>query len=209
MKNIGETLKEARVKKRFSKKNIAKTTKIKEEFIDSIEKQNWEKLPEFAVVQGFVKSIAHALKLNDEQAVALLGRDYPPKEVRVNPKPDVGGKFRWSPRTTFLLGVGSIILFILGYLSFEYYKFTSPPKLEVNSPTENMQVENLTVNVEGKTEPDATVKINNQLIIVEENGTFSAEIEISPNTEEIVVISVSRSGKETVVRRKIEPKLNQ
>ena len=207
MKTVGETLKEARVKKRYSKKKIAKITKIKEEFVDAIEKQNWDGLPEFTVVQGFVKSIAHTLGLVDKQVVALLRRDYPPKEVSVNPKPDVGGKFRWSPRTTFLLGVGMIVFFILGYLGFEYFKFTSPPKLEVSKPEENMQVEGYTVNVEGKTTADATIKINNQPVIVEEDGTFSAEIEISQNTKEIVVVAVSRSGKEASVRRNIEPKV--
>jgi len=209
MKTVGETLKEARVKKRYSKKKIAKITKIKEEFVEAIEGQNWDKLPEFAVVQGFVKSIAHALGLADKQAVALLRRDYPPKEVSVNPKPDVGEKFRWSPKTTFLLGVGMIILFVLSYLGFEYFKFISPPRLEVIKPEENMQVENDVVNVEGKTDADATIKINNQPVIVEEDGTFSAEIEISQNTEEIVVIAVSRSGKETYVRRNIEPKVSE
>ena len=79
MKTIGIFLKEARVKKRFSQEKIANETKIKKEFIISIEKENWEALPEYPVVIGFVKKISKYLKLDERQAVAFLRRDYPPR----------------------------------------------------------------------------------------------------------------------------------
>jgi len=203
MKTIGETLKGYRLKKRYSKERIAKETKIKEGFVDAIEKENWDKLPEFPVVLGFVKSIAHVLKVSDKNAAALLRRDYPPKEIRVSPKPDLGGKFKWGPRSTFLLGISLVVVTIMGYLVFEYFKFVSPPKLIIIEPKENVAIQN-PAQVKGETEADATIRANNQPVIVDENGNFEAEIEINEETQEIVVIATSRSGKETVVRRKIE-----
>ena len=43
IKTIGETLKEARLKKRYSLDRVEKETKIKKEFIEAIEEENWNK----------------------------------------------------------------------------------------------------------------------------------------------------------------------
>jgi len=209
MKTIGEYLKEARVKKRFSQEKIAKETKIKEDFISSIEKENWESLPEFPIVVGFVKGIAKFLKVDERQAVALLRRDYPPKVLPVNPKPDVSRTFTWTPRLTFILGITIVALVILGYLGFQYSNFIRPPKLFVERPLEGEVVKEEKLTVFGRTDPDVTVKVNNQPVLVEDDGTFETEIEIFEGTEEIVIKAVSRSGKETTVQRKIKPEIEK
>jgi cytoskeletal protein RodZ len=209
MKTIGIFIKEARSKKRFSQEKIAKETKIKKEFIAFIEKENWGDLPEYPIVIGFVKKISKYLKLDERQAVAFLRRDYPPRVLPVNPKPDVAKKFIWSPRLTFIVGIAVIAIAVLGYLGFQYSRFISPPKLIVDEPQEEQVVKQRNLVVSGKTDQDATMKINNQPILIEEDGSFQAEIEIFEGTEEIVVKVVSRSGKETVVRRRIYPELEK
>lgn len=201
-------MKEARAKKRYSQEKIAKETKIKKEFISSIERENWELLPEFPVVVGFVKQISKFLKVDERQAVAFLRRDYPPKVLPVNPKPDVSKKFRWRPRTTFIVGITIVIMMVLGYLGFQYSRFISPPKLVVDHPQEEEVVKERILIVSGKTDLDATIRINNQPVLVDEDGDFETEIEIFEGTEEIIVKAVSRSGKDTIIRRKIKPELN-
>src|SRR3989344_5479717 len=106
MRTIGSFLGKARKLKGLSIDDLSEETKIKKIFLYSIEAGQWHKLPEFQVVLGFVKSIASVLGLDREEAVALLRRDYPPQKVRVDPKPDISREFRWSPRLTFLLGIG-------------------------------------------------------------------------------------------------------
>ena len=64
MKTIGRALKEARTQKRLSLSKLESQTKIKKNFIQAIENEDWESLPEFPVVVGFVKSIAGALKIS-------------------------------------------------------------------------------------------------------------------------------------------------
>lgn len=208
MKTIGKVLKEARVKKQFSKSDLSAETKIKAEFIGAIEKENWNKLPDLPTVQGFVKSIAQALEVKEGKAMALLRRDYPPKDLSVNPKPDISNKFHWGPRLTAIAGVAIITLAVLGYLGVEYFRFVSPPRLKIDRPEEGKIVDKFLVQVLGKTDPDATIKVNNQPVLVKENGEFEVEIEITGETREIVVEAVSRSGKETTIRRNIEPRLD-
>ena len=209
MKTIGQAIKETRVKKNISFSKLAAITKIKKEFIQAIEKENWQLLPEYPVVTGFVKNIAQALGLNRKGIVALLRRDYPPKELTINPKPDVAREFVWSPKLTFFAGIALVTITVFGYLIIQYIKFISPPKLIVDFPKEQMVIKENSLKVSGDTDPEATLKINNQPVILDQNGHFSADIEVFEGTKEVKIISKSRSGKETVITRKIEVKLNE
>jgi len=207
MDAVGKVIREERLKKKLSFRTLEEKTKIKKDFLEAIEKENWNTLPALTVVTGFVKSIAHALGIGEGRLTALLRRDYPPRKVNINPKPDVSDKFVWSPKLTFLLGTAVVTTLILGYLIFQYIKFLAPPSLEISSPAEGIVVETNKVTVSGKTDTDAVIKVNNQPVIVDQNGTFTAEIEIYQGTESVVIEAVSRAGKITVVKRKIVPKI--
>ncbi len=203
MRTVGEVLKKAREEKRYSLYKLEERTKIKKEYIEAIEKAQWEKLPEFTVVSGFVKNIAAELGVDEKETAALLRRDYPPKDVTINPKPDVKKKFTWNPRITFVASIIIVLILILGYLGFQYTNFIKPPKLEVYEPQQGMIVESQTVKIVGMVDPESTVVINNQPILINEDGKFEVEIDIGKDTKDLVVVATSRSGKETIVRRDI------
>jgi len=204
MKSVGEIIKEARIKKKLSREKLEVRTKIKKEFIEALENSKWDLLPEYPVVLGFVKNIASNLGLKEANLIALLRRDYPPKTLPVNPKPEIREKFKWSPRLTFITAAIFIFIIITFYLGLSYFNFIRPPSLEIKEPSENQLVDKNLLVVRGNTNPEAYVEINNQPVIVEEDGCFVTEIEISDETQEIVVVAKSRSGKETIVHRKIE-----
>jgi cytoskeletal protein RodZ len=210
MRTIGAVLRQKRQSRKLSIGELEKETKIKGAFIESIEEERWEKLPEYPAVQGFVKSITKTLGLKEEQTMAMLRRDYPPeKGLQINPKPDVGNKLIWSPKLTFITGVTSVLLVIVSYLAFQYFNFITPPKLEVEEPEDGQVVTQRNLVVSGNTDANATVRVNNQPVLIEEDGFFTTEVEIFEGTKEIVVKAVSRSGKETVVHRNIKPELRE
>ena len=82
-----------------------------------------------------------------------------------------------------------------------------PPKVRVVLPVDGQKVVERTLRVTGDTDPNAVVKVNNQPVIVNEDGNFVTEIEVYEATMEIIVVSISRSGKETVIVRKIVPEI--
>lgn len=203
MNTIGQILRNARLKKGISLIKLENLTKIKREFILKLEKNDWENLPELPVVSGFVKNIASSLGISTSNANAILRRDYPPKKLAINPKPDVSSKFIWSPKLTFAVGISTLLFLVLGYLGFEYMKFIKPPKLNITSPKENEQILQTNVKIEGKTTTDAILTVNNQPIILDQDGKFSSVIEINKDTKELKFVSISRSGKKTEIIRKI------
>ena len=207
MSTIGQLLKEARMKKSYSKAHLEGLTKIKKDFLQALESEDWQTLPEYPVVRGFVRSVADSLELSSDQALAFLRRDYPPTKLSLTPKPDVENKFVWTPRLTFITGTTIILLAILGYLVMQYIGFTSSPKLEVIKPGEAQVVNIGNLQVEGKTDPGATIKINNQQALVTDDGKFTTEIEVNQDTQKIEIIARARSGKETTIVRVITVQL--
>lgn len=204
MRKIGQIIENARKERNYSHQRLEEITKIKSSFIVAIENENWQVLPPFPTVLGFVKSISSALSIDEKMAVAVLKRDYPPKKLNINPKPDISSKPSWNPKFTFMLGIALVIVIILGYLVFQYVKFTSPPKIDLISPVEGQIVSGNSVLVFGSTDMDVKITVDNQPILVGEDGKFSTDLEVSPTAREVVVRAVSRSGKETVIERKIE-----
>jgi len=207
MRTVGSFLKDARARKKFSLEKLEGATRIKKEFLVGLEKGDWYSLPDFPVLVGFVRSISKTLGLNEDSAVAVLKRDYPPKALSINPKPDVSDKFVWSPRLTFLAGVGLVLVAVAFYLASSYIQFVSPPSLEVYTPRQDEVVAQNKLRVTGKTTTDAVVTVNNQPFIVSDEGSFEGEIEVFGGTEEIIIKATSRSGKQTTLSRKIKVEL--
>ncbi len=207
MIGIGVFLKQARLEQKRSLFEVSRETKIRRSFIEAVEKENWEVLPEFPVVQGFVKNIASFLGIDENKTLAFLRRDYPPRKLPINPKPDVESKFAWTPRRTFVLGTLAVFVFVLGYLGLQYLRFIKPPLLEVMSPKEGEVMTMKDVLVSGKTNADTSVIVNNQPALVDDQGQFEAQIEVNLDTHEIDVVATSRSGKQTIINRKIEVRI--
>lgn len=209
MNTIGKHIMASRKKQSVTRDSLEKETKIKKVFIKAIEEEDWEKLPEFPVVAGFVKRISSALNLDVDQSAAMLRRDYPPKKLAVNPKPDVEQKFKWNPKLTFILGIVASFIFVAGYLVYQYTQYTSPPELTVDTPIDGQIVGGLLVPVSGLTDESATVRVNNQPVFVEEDGVFKTDIEVTKDTDIIVVRSIGRNGQETEVARNIVVQISE
>ena len=197
MQTVGQILKQKRSEMKISLVELEKRTKIKKEFIQKIENEDWNNLPEFPIVSGFVKNIANYLELSSSNVNAILRRDYPPKSLPISPKPDIDNKFIWSPKLTFVISISFVVLLVLGYLGYEYKKFISPPDITITSPKENQLVQNTSVKIEGKTTTDVTLSVNNQPVIIDQNGEFITELAITKETKILNFKVISRSGKVT------------
>lgn len=203
MKTIGQILKESRTTAGLSLEKLEKETKIKKCFLVALEEEDWKHLPVYAVVLGFVKSVADVLRLDSRKMVALFRRDYPPQPIAIAPKPDISKRFSWNPKLTFAVLVAVVGILVGGYLLFQYINFARPPRLVVYQPKDGETVIQSMVTVAGKTEADVLVRANNQPLLVDSEGNFSADVEINDKTSQIEIIAETRTGKVTKVIRKI------
>ena len=65
-----------REKRGLTLEEVAKSTKIKIDFISAIEKGEYHKLPKGAYVQGFVRNYIQFLGLPEEKLMALFRREF-------------------------------------------------------------------------------------------------------------------------------------
>lgn len=201
MRTAGDVLKEAREGKKKTIRQIAIQTRIKEKFLEALEKGEWDSLPDFPITQGFAQSFAQAVNANPKLVAALLRRDYPVLEMtrKVQEIPLIKTS-RWTPRTTIIVA-STILLLVLGiYLVRQYILFAAPPSLNVNRIEEKGGV----IFVSGKTVPTATIGVNHKGVLVGEDGKFSTELqEQDLINSQVEVRATSRAGKTTTVRKQV------
>lgn len=174
MRKISEILADRRIERGLSLDSVVKATKIKKDFIIAIEDGRYFDLPSESYALGFIKNYASYVGIDRNKAAALFRREYEGVQGRVLPTfksrdKKFTSKIFLTPRN-FIVVI--VILVILGYIAFQYSSFFLGPKLEVLSPSDKTIVKNNIVEVSGKTDPYATVLINNEESYVQLDGTF-------------------------------------
>ena len=187
-------LKNTRLDKEYELSDIAKKLKINPKYLKAIEDDDVSNFPQEPYCSLMVKEYADYLGLNGHDVLSLFRRDFEQKKKTKSLKKE---SFSFTPQLTFAVSI-FLIIFLFGfYLIFEYIKFNQPPKLKINWPTESTIIDN-SFTLNGVTDPESTVRVNQDLIIVDTKGNFSKKINLNQNGEtKITVESKSSSGKTT------------
>lgn len=192
----------------MSLESIEKETKIRKRFLEAIEKNNFPQIEGSTVVKGFIRNYALILGLEPENLLAIFRRDFCENEKgQIIPRsivePLKRDRFYWTPKATFVL----ILSLLLGSFVFvfirQYLKFSSAPALELLSP-KNGEIFKEKVIIIGKTDKDASVKVDGTLISVSDEGEFNEQIVLPRGDDIITVVAINRQGKKTTVSRKVK-----
>lgn len=208
MRTIGQILKEERERKFYTLEEIEKTTKIRKELLEALEKGEYFKLPPPTFVQGFIKNYGKFLGLNPEKLLAIYRREFsefknPPKIMDSFKEPLDRRRFKLTPaRFLGSLILGLIIIFFV-YLWIEYRFLVGGPFLEVSQPVNQASTGSPLIQVIGRTDPEVKLTVNNQEIGVDATGKFSQEIKLSEDISTITIVATSKSGKVTKVERTV------
>lgn len=208
MRTVGQILKETRETKLYTLEEIEKHTKIRLELLQALEADQYEKLPPPTFVQGFIKNYGKFLNLDTEKLLAIFRRDFetkkhPPIIMQSFKKPIGRRKLNITPARILGLTISLIVVGFFAYLWIEYRQFVGAPPLEVISPQDQQIVEIPTVIVEGKTDPEAKVAVNNQQVGLDKSGKFKEEIKLSSSTNKLVITSTSKFNQSAKVERTV------
>ena len=200
MKKISNILREAREEKGISIERVAEDTKIKKEFIEEIERGQFQKLPSESYAMGFVKNYAKYLGVSVSLAVPLFRREYEAKHT-INIVPN----FRQSQHKfnkQFFLNSKSFliiatILIVGAYIFFQYSSLFFPPQLQVTSPKNGITTSQNIVEVAGKTDPYATVTVDGEEVYVSLQGTFRKSIYMFAGDNKVDIVAKNRNGRKS------------
>src|SRR3989338_7007978 len=76
MIRAGQKLSEERKRRGLSLLQVSNATKIRQEFLEAIEKGEYDKLPSPSYAQGFVRNYTRLLELPEKETLALFRREF-------------------------------------------------------------------------------------------------------------------------------------
>ena len=200
-------MKEERLRRGLSLDDVAKATKIRSSFLQAIEKGEYTKLPSSAYVQGFVRNYTEYLGLSKREILALFRREFDEEKVfRVLPEGLI--KHADVSRTIFrihhtALLVFFLLLFLFGFVLFQYRYAIIDPPLTIDSPKEGLVTKSKDIQVTGHTDPSAVVTINGEVVSVADDGSFLKQLSLFPGDTIVEIHAKHRLGKESVKQRRV------
>ncbi len=211
MVHVGEKFHEERVRKGLSLEEVSRATKIRSSFLLAIEKGEYKKLPQGAYAYGYVRNYARFLGLSEREILALFKREYE-EEKFVKVLPDGFARqdnFSFSKFKIAQALKVTLLIFVvlLVYIVFQYRSAIFNPSLNVSMPTENSIVSSQAVTVIDKTDPNVTVFINSDPAVLDKNGNFKKIINVFPGKAKIIIKSINKFNRTTVVERSVEIKI--
>ena len=124
MPEIGETLREARMRRRIDMTEVEAATKIRAKYLRALENEEWDLLPGPTFVKTFLRTYAEYLELDPRMLVEEYRQRYErPSTQDLTPfGPGMGGRRRQRPRRSLgplfvvLVGVVALLgaLYLLG-----------------------------------------------------------------------------------------------
>lgn len=203
---LGEQLKKLRSDKRIALNEVSRVTRVQARYLERLEEGDWSRLPPDVYVKGFIRSYAEFLGVDDKSLLRLYEKEKGIKRNLENQKSPQKKKKEFEPIniTSFVFTPKKVAMGIVVFLvcaSFFYlYKqlgsFSGAPQLVVTSPKQNEQIDGNLLTVEGKTDQDANIFINDQPILVNDDGKFRETLTVNSGVNVINIRAVNRFGKE-------------
>ena len=201
---LGERMKKIRDERRLSLAEISKSTKIQAKYLEYIEQGEYMKLPADVYVRGFLRSYAVFMGLNEKMLIKQYERE---KGIQKNIKKIVDtdnpgtpikfSSFVVTPKVIIASGLAILILGSFLYLYIEVNNFISKPRLSIMKPMAGETIDGNSSHVIGIAEKDALVFINDQPVMVSENGEFGEDVGLKQGSNTITVRVKSKFDKET------------
>lgn len=195
MFKASDILKSSRIEKGYDLKEISKKTKIPQKYLEALENSDIKNYPAEPYCSLFVSKYASFLGLDIDKTTSLFRRDMDLKANTTTPTKKQS--IYLTPQFIFTVSVTLTIFIMFSFLLSRYLSFNNPPKLTVNWPESITSSE---IRITGATDPNSSIRINDDLIIIDSDGSFNKLVDIS-QTPYITIEARSPYGRKTIVRK--------
>lgn len=195
MFKASDILKSTRIDKDYDLKEISKKTKIPQKYLQAIEDGDIKNYPAEPYCSLFVSRYSSFLGLDVNKTTSLFRRDMNLKtdNFKLSKKQSI----YLTPQFLFTISISLVLILMFSFLIGRYLSFNKPPKLTVNWPD---KVSSPEIRITGTTDPNSSVRVNDDLIIIDQDGNFSKQIDIS-QTPLVIIEARSPYGKKTVLEK--------
>lgn len=213
---LGEKLAKKRNSLHIDIKDAERATRIPAKHLKNIEAGNYSKLPPKVYTKGFIQNYASFLGLSPKKILAMYEKEQGleqrvkgAKGNKKNVKPALKTpRMVVTPKKLLLFGSAMAVLGILFFIGWQIKILTAPPALSVKFPGDNLTVASDYVYVEGQTDREADVYINDVKIGTDDNGVFKERVSLQNGVNILDITAKNKMNRATNVERKIMANLS-
>lgn len=181
---LGNTLRKNRLEQNISLEEAQEATNIQAKYLEILEEGDYQKLPGDIYSKAWLKLYGDFLGLQVNELLV----DYKIEKSISNKLTKVSSPVVKSnnislysilkPRVLKFLGIALLILALLAYLGWEINNTISPPEVTIFEPSNNFKTTESSVNIKGQTKAEVQLTINNELVLLDEEGKFNQSINL-------------------------------
>ena len=202
IKTVGEVLKEHRENAGMSLRKASSLCQLNQSYLEALENNDYKNLPADVYTKNFLQKYALCLKLNPHTVIEKYKRE---KEIsRRAKRPEKKKKLKKyiqlfsHPLFLRILLFSIIILGLLSYLGIKVYQITEPPELMVFDLEKTLSITEKSLTINGKSEAETQVQINDRQIITNLGGEFSIALDLQKGLNIIKISAKKKHSRENV-----------
>jgi cytoskeletal protein RodZ len=212
---LGELLRKVRLGKNWTLEQAATKTKIASHYLLSLEKSLYDEIPGEVYIKNFIKVYGQKLGLDPKECLEKYVQEkhiieqkkqrYFLKEISKVKLEDLLLK----PRTIKISLICIVVILVLSYITLNIYQTIAPPALEIYFPQDNLKTDQLVISVQGKSDEQAIVRINNQTTLLGQDGSFKETMTLRYGLNLITIKAKKKHGLVKKVLRHILVNINE
>lgn len=203
LETLPEYLKAVRQDLAMSQEQVSKKTGVGIKIIAALEAGEYKDLPSSVYVKGFLAKLSDVYKIDKE----ILIRQYEiERKIYKNVRTQNSGQAENNKQSFWKdlvitpknLSFAAAVLFVtitVAYIIWQVAGISKVPLLEIYSPQDLSVVEKTSVVVSGKTDPDASLTVNEEPVYVDSAGNFETSLGISQGPKLLVITAKNKFNK--------------
>lgn len=200
---LGSRLKKIREEKKVSLQEVEDATKVQKKYLEAIENGDYQNLPGDIYVKAWIKKYADFLEIDSQDFIVdyKIEKDISNKILgKKNTGTSFGLKKDIWPASKIMRYIAAIVVVVslVTYLALEVRNIISPPEVEIYFPESNYRTIENNIEISGKTESEAILNINNEQVLLEDDGSFKEKINLVVGLNNLQ-ISVKKKHSQTKI----------
>ena len=205
---LGSNLNAMRRRLAISLDMAAESTRIQRRYLEALEQDAHDQLPEAIYTKNFIKTYVKFLGGDVGYFIKRYEEERQTCDLLVNPirlpRQKVGWTKFMAPHRLITIGLISMLLIaVFVYLGLQLQAVRTPPNISLHQPAEGIITDQARVPVSGQIETGAEVWINDQKVLPDSQGIFQTEVNLERGVNIITIEASERYSKKQTIYRTV------
>ena len=206
---LGDYLRQVRKTLNLDLKTVSLLTQIKPSYLELLEAGDYHKLPADVYIRGFLKSLANFYHVQEQILIDQYEKERGFETATAISKFQLPSNFNLTPRTIIISTSLLVAMLAIGYIVYEIRSVLVPPYLSVNEPSSDTTIDGNSILVAGRGEIGGEVFINNQPVLIDQQGQFNETLLLSPGLNVVEITEKNKFNKVSKITRQITSKASE